>query len=340
MQTFSKFVDPNTKSEQPLCYSSYFKDNVDLYRYKVPDLKRIARENGLFVSGTKPQLIVRIHANFNKIKLVVRCQANIRRNLCLNKINMRGPALKQKHRKRCVNDTDFFTLESLSEIDDKDFFSYVDDKGLIYGFDVKSLGMMYNAQGSLMNPYNRHVFEGKTLRHIITLIGKPNAKTEDEMELEMFNKLNVLRTKPISTRITDLFYEIDRLGNYTMPSWFSSLNRDQCIYLYKRIEELWNFRAELQNDAKQSICPFFNPFRYRLGRYSGYINTNRESQLTEGDCKKICVLVMENLIYTGVDDLSKNLITVHILSALTLVSNDAKTSMPWLYDSIMYLFSL
>ena len=340
MQTFSKFVDPNTKPEQPLCYASYFKDNVDLYRYKVPDLKRMARENGLFVSGTKPQLIVRIHANFNRIKCVVRCQANIRRNLCVRKITMRGPALKQQHRKLCVNDTDFFTLESLHEIENKDFFSYMDDKGLIYGFDVKSLGMMYNAQGSLMNPYNRHIFEGKTLRHIITLIGKPNAKTEDEMELEMFNKLNVLRTKPISTRITDLFYEIDRLGNYTMPSWFSSLTRDQCIYFYKRIEELWNFRAELQNDAKRSICPFFNPFRYRLGRYSGYINTTREQQLTEGDCKKMCIILMENLIYTGVDDLSKNLIAAHVLSALTLVSNDAKTTMPWLYDSIMYLFSL
>ena len=309
MQTFSKFVDPNTKPEQPLCYASYFKDNVDLYRYKVPDLKRMARENGLFVSGTKPQLIVRIHANFNRIKCVVRCQANIRRNLCVRKITMRGPALKQQHRKLCVNDTDFFTLESLHEIENKDFFSYMDDKG-------------------------------KTLRHIITLIGKPNAKTEDEMELEMFNKLNVLRTKPISTRITDLFYEIDRLGNYTMPSWFSSLTRDQCIYFYKRIEELWNFRAELQNDAKRSICPFFNPFRYRLGRYSGYINTTREQQLTEGDCKKMCIILMENLIYTGVDDLSKNLIAAHVLSALTLVSNDAKTTMPWLYDSIMYLFSL
>ena len=108
----------------------------------------------------------------------------------------------------------------------------------------------------------------------------------------------------------------------------------------KRIEELWNFRADLQEDAKLAICPFFNPFRYRLGRYIGYINTSREQQLNEFDCRKLCVIVMENLIYTGVDDLSRNLIVAHILSALTVVSTDARTSMPWLYDSIMYLFSL
>ena len=51
-------------------------------------------------------------------------------------------------------------------------------------------------------------------------------------------------------------------------------------------------------------------------------------------------LMMENLIYTGIDDLSRNLIVAHILSALTVVSTNARTSMPWLYDSIMYLFSL
>ena len=340
MQTFSKFTDPNTKLKEPLCYVKYFKENVDLYRFKVPDLKRLARENGLFVSGTKPRLIVRLHAFFTKMRCVVKCQANVRRNLCMWRITIRGPALQQKCRKLCVNDTDFFTLEPLNEIEDCDFFSYMDDKGLIYGFDVKSLGMMYNAQGSLMNPYNRYIFEGKILRKITTLIGKPKMKTEDETEMEVFDKFNDLRTKPIPTRITDLFYEIDRLGNYTTPSWFSSLNREQYIRFFKRVEELWNFRADLQEDAKRAICPFFNPFRYRLGRYTGYINTSREQHLTEIDCRKLCVIVMENLIYTGVDDLSRNLIVAHILSALTVVSTDARTSMPWLYDSIMYLFSL
>lgn len=340
MQTFSKFIDPNTKPEQPLCYLRYFKENVDLYRFKVPDLKRLARENGLFVSGPKPRLIVRIHANFNKIRCVVKCQANIRRNLCMWRIAIRGPALKQKNRKLCVNDTDFFTLEPIDEIADCDFFSYVDEKGIVYGFDIKSLSMMYNAQGSLMNPYNRYVFEGRTLRRITTLIGKPKTKTEDEAEMEIFNKLNELRTKPLSLRITDLFYEIDRLGNYTVPTWFSSLNKDQCIYFYKRVEELWNYRADLQDDAKRTICPFFNPFRYRLGRYLSYINTSREQQLTEIDSRKLCVIAMENLIYTGSNDLAKNLIAAHILSALTLVSTEARTSMPWLHDSIMYLFSL
>jgi len=340
MQTHSKFVDPNTKQEEPLDYVRYFKDNIDLRKRTIPDLKRIARENGLFVSGAKPLLIERIQKHFNKMKRIIKCQSYVRRNLVLSQMCMRGPALTPGKRKLCVNDTDFFTLEPITEIEPDNFFSYQDEKGLVYGFDVKSLGMMYDSQGSLMNPYNRYVFTGATLNCINKLIGKPKHRTADEAEMETFNRLIELRTKPIETRITDIFYEIDRLGNYTMPDWFSRLSREKYLYLYKRIRELWNYRAMLEDDTKRAICPFFDPFQFRLSRYTGYINPQRERDLTDADCRKICVIVMENLIYTGRDDITKNVMAAHILSALTLVSSDAKNAMPWLYDSIVYLFSM
>ena len=199
---------------------------------------------------------------------------------------------------------------------------------------------MYDSQGSLMNPYNRYVFIGNTLRRITVLMGKPKTRTNDEAEMETFNRLIDLRTKPIETRITDLFYEIDRLGNYTTPDWFSRLSREKYLYFYKRIRELWNYRAMLEDDMKRSICPFFDPFQFRLSRYLGHINTQRERDLTDADCRKMCVILMENLIYTGRDDITKNIMTAHILSALTLVSPNARNTMPWLYDSIVYLFSM
>ena len=340
MQTHSKFIDSNTKPEEPMDYVRYFKENVDLRKRTIPELKRISRENGLFVSGAKPLLIERIQKHFTRIKRIIYSQSCVRRNLVLSRLKIRGPALAPSKRKLCVNDTDFFTLEPISEIEQENFFSYQDDKGHIYGFDLKSLSMMYDSQGSLMNPYNRYVFTGATLQRINTLIRKPKTRTNDEAEIETFNRLIELRTKPIETRINDLFYEIDRLGNYTMSTWFSQLSRDRYLYLYKRIRELWNYRAMLEDETKHSICPFFDPFQFRMSRYLGHINTQRERDLTEVDCRKMCVILMENLIYTGRDDITKNIMTAHILSALTLVSAEARNTMPWLYDSIMYLFSL
>lgn len=340
MQTFSKFVDSNTKTEARLDYTRYFAENIDLSKYKIPDLKRIARDNGLFVSGTKPVLIDRIHRNFTMILYVIKCQARARRNAVLSKIRMRGPALKAKDRAKCVNDTDFYTLESIAEIENADFFSYMDKQGFIYGFNLKSLAMMLETQGSLTNPYNRDTFDDKTIQYMNLLMDKPKTKSLDEMEFEIFTRLRELRNQTADARIAKLFYEIDRLGNYTSSDWFSRLNREQYIYLFKRMRELWNYRGQMENDIKILICPYFEPFQFRLNRYLSFINNSRERNLTDEECQKVCIIALENLIYTGREDNYKSIIVMHILSTLTLVSREARTAMPWLHDSIVYLMSL
>ena len=38
MQTHSKFIDPNTKQEEPLDYVRYFKENIDLRKRTIPEL--------------------------------------------------------------------------------------------------------------------------------------------------------------------------------------------------------------------------------------------------------------------------------------------------------------
>ena len=46
--------------------------------------------------------------------------------------------------------------------------------------------------------------------------------------------------------------------------------------------------------------------------------------------------ILEKMLYTGVDNDSKVLGAYYILAALTLVSQDAATSMSWLYQSVYY----
>ena len=38
MQTHSKFIDSNTKPEEPMDYVRYFKENVDLRKRTIPEL--------------------------------------------------------------------------------------------------------------------------------------------------------------------------------------------------------------------------------------------------------------------------------------------------------------
>lgn len=64
-------------------------------------------------------------------------------------------------RSLCVNDTDFFTLEPLTEIDKHQFISFKDKDNFIYGFDICSLyKLLTDSNGPVTNPYNRNKIPG------------------------------------------------------------------------------------------------------------------------------------------------------------------------------------
>ncbi len=52
--------------------------------------------------------------------------------------------------------------------------------------------------------------------------------------------------------------------------------------------------------------------------------------------KKVILEVLEKLVNTGVDADSKSLGAYYVLAALTLVNNDAATSLPWLFQSVSH----
>ena len=58
-----------------------------------------------------------------------------------------------------------------------------------------------------------------------------------------------------------------------------------------------------------------------------------EYSIDELQC--LCLSVMEDLIYTGVDTEYKTLGAFHVLSVLTVVSYPAREAMPWLYESLV-----
>jgi len=147
--------------------------------------------------------------------------------------------------------------------------------------------------------------------------------------IERYNKIREIRTKPLEQRINNLFIEFDQLGNYTNSNWFSSLTHRDYIRLYRVIFDIWNFR-QLSREIRNRICPFYGPFD---GIFPRPIQHN---ELTTEQIKIACLIVLENLVYSGADEDTRKLGAFHALSGLTVVSSGARTSMPWLYESIVY----
>jgi len=222
-------------------------------------------------------------------------------------------------------------MEPVEEINFHQFLSYKDDDGFIYGFDITSLHNLYSKSSKEMkNPYNRSLFPEfviKTIKSILTLSSilkiPINLHFEDDSQ-------NVSSEKAIELRALTLFQTIDSLGNYSDPQWFLSLDRNKIIKFVRELCDIWNYRAQLSQETKRNICPpNGDPFR----------NLSMPYIHTEGNMynvKKVVLEVLEKLVNSGSDKDSKSLGAYYVLGGLTLVNQEAASSLPWLFQSVNY----
>jgi hypothetical protein len=377
MNVFSKPIDSddcepeqkNNTKKSNINYENY-ENSITLTKCKIPELKLIAKENKLHVSGSKPQLIERIHNYFIKCKKVVFIQKLFRGHIVKRSFKIRGPAFK--NRKLCVNETDFYTLEPLEDIPYEEFYSYVDEKKFIYGFNIQSLIALFKQKGKIINPYNREKVDYKIINEIFSLYHlckiifptlfkpvdeKPTQQPPRQLQntvisnnrpqlntgnlnnnitniftphqIDIHRKLVSIREKSIEVRIQELFMEIDLLGNYTQGSWFGNLEKRDLIRYYRYLYDIWNYRGHLSHETKRRICSLYDPF---LNNNINLLNINSPTE----DYRRICLNVIETMVYTGIDVEFQKIGTLHVLSALTLVSPPARQNMIWLYESLAY----
>ena len=348
MQVFSKpYFKENTclkeyDKNENISWYEFYKEDINLKKFKIPKLKEIAKSNKLRVGGTKPILMERIREHFSTVKNIVLIQSIFRMYLVKLTIKLRGPALFD--RDICHNETDFYTLEPIKNIDFLNFFSYKDKKNFIYGFDITSLLILLKKPGPITNPYNRDVIEFEIVKNISTIsklnkyiykkkinyIIDENNYPQREITME---RMREIRNNEINNRIDNLFYEIDSLGNYTSSTWFKDLDVDAYLNFLRSLWEIWNHRAQMPTITKRRICPYFNPFTDGLEHMNMRIRENAENL---NIVKRAAVTVVENIIYTGINNEFRQIGALHVLSALTLVSSQARGSLPWLYESVNF----
>ena len=360
MNVFSKPLQTNDE----ISYVDFHKNNIDISKLKIVQLKAIAKKNKLQISGTKPILINRVKQFFIESHAGSLIQRIFRGYIVRHSFAIRGPAFK--HIKKCVNDTDFITLDPLDEIAFYDFYSYQDSAGFIYGFSVSSLISLFRKKGKLINPYNREKINFNHMNQIFTLHKLKNVIfsyyneeatvpqdniviRQNQMEYtanmmyttnrvnmipyslnrELVEKIREIQEKPIQIRIQEVFMEIDQLGNYTQSSWFSNLTTHDYFRYYRYLHDIWNYRGQLSSEMKRNICSLTDPFR------NSHIIRNADILAYE-QMKKMCLNVIEHMVYTGIDIEYRKLGTLHALSALTIVSMPARQNMMWLYESLLY----
>lgn len=314
------------KNKNVIIPTSVTRDTVFSKTYTLSDLKEICLHYGLKRSGTKPELVERIHKHLSSLPCAIALQRAYRAHLYRKYKTSGGPALMR--RKLCVNDSDFFTMEPVAEIAAASFFSYQDVDNFVYGFDVVSLyHLIIKLYPETKNPYNRNEIPMEALAALYSRLHLSkifNQKLElsinmDEIPPEKKRELNII----------DLFQEINNLGNYSDAAWFNNLSTAGYLRFLREMSEIWDYRAELTREMKMAICPpNGNPF------YGIPIATIRSYVDDPSRLKMYCVRVIENLIRNSSTADRKCLGAYYVLAALTTVSMDARAALPWLYESI------
>jgi len=317
------------KDDSETVYIPQIKDyNILLINnYNVNKLKLFAKHYKLLASGNKNEIISRLYSYLYLSNLAVKIQKIIRGRIQRRYFKAHGPAFN--NRSLCTNTIDFLSMEDISEITKEQFFSFKDDDGFIYGFDILSFhNLMYKCNGVIKNPFSTKPISSKTLEEFKTFLRLSKILNIDICtELSDITK-SVSSHKSVELRAISLFQNIDALGNYSNASWFMSLNKIYLIKLVRELLDIWLYRAPLTLETKISICPpLGTPFsRLQLHNLQTIENID--------EIRNLILDILEKFVNTGIDKDSKCLGAFYVLGALTLVNHDAATSLPWLFQSL------
>ncbi len=294
-----------------------------LGNYQKNVLQQTLTHYGLSSSGNKRILMSRLQNYYqkleaylpyqNKIKFL---QQKIRIYLQNKNSRLRGPALY--NRNLCNNREDFYSFELLEEIEDSNFFSYRDIDGFVYGFEIKSFFKLLETKG--LNPYNRKNIPEKAVLNFKNLMNQEKNKKiildkkEDKLsEQQIFND-----------RVLTIFQHIEALTSSVNLDWFMGLNSNQLKKFYRILEDIWNYRAELNQTQKYNIIKDEVLFTVTVNNFYKIKNIN--------NLRNVLLTEIEKLVFTAELDSDKTLACYYVLTALCEISQGARESFPWLYQ--------
>jgi hypothetical protein len=295
-------------------------EKIKTTNHNVFQLKQICRFYKQKVSGNKTQLVFRIY-NYLRFSYHINIiQKNFRGWLTRKLESLKGPAYRDR---KCNNIKDFMTLDKLSDLSETQFYSYKDEKGFIYGFDICSLHNLFKESCKKLNPYTRKHFPKnlkKQVRQIIRLSHILNRNIVIDLEADD------PEDKEIEFNAIKIFQILDSFGHVTDTDWFMTLNRNYLIKYIRELFDIWNYRAQLTPEVKRKICP-------PNGKPFGTELVNSLHNRTYDYLQKYCLKVMNNFVTLGEDIEMHKLGAIYVLGGLTIVNSQAAEAFPWLYHS-------
>lgn len=302
-------------------------------KYKLPELKEICKYYKLKKVGTKPVLTLQI---FNHLKFFHHAsiiQKYVKRYFIQKLLKYIGNTALI--RKNCNNDTDFYTLDETKHIHPFQWFSYKNENGFIYGFHSQSFLNLINkyqkCKEPVLNPYDRSIIPDDTIQHFYSIQKLSNKLIHSyskryNIEFSLHNE-NTIHELSLQQKFIDLFQQIDSYGNYSQAEWLLNQPYYKWKLFIREFVDIWNYRLNLSKEVKRNILP----------PTGNVLNVQNILNITQFQYLKYSVYeFIYPFVYSGITDEFKKLGCIYILTAITLISEEAAIALPWLYDAVQY----
>lgn len=210
------------------------------------------------------------------------------------------------NRKKCTNNEDFCTLESIIELPNKYFYS-IYESGKYYGFDIRSLIRLFQSNKGrvVKNPFTMREFN----LHVCDLVkGKRIRITHEHI------------VNPIRNEAIRLFQVMDSFGHCTNLCWFLDMTLWDLKRWYRAGEDLWNYRAQLTNGVKTQISPTRRVFGTSVS------SVFRLKSLVS--LQKLILEQIDLMICHGLTESFRGLGCIYVLTIFTEINNNIAQALP------------
>ena len=374
---FSKHLYPlghNCKNEflpdnPSITYHDFIKKKIELKKFKIPELKVILKSHHMKISGSKQVLIDRLEDYFSKCSRIVLIQKTFRRYIVKLSLSLRGEGFKD--RTKCVNDSDFYSLEPLYEIPHEYLFTFTSGK-FTYGCNIISLLHLIKNKTLVKNPYNRENIAIEVIQDIFKLYGLIQILYGFPSDAPVINTKSLLaihtnindnqRIRESMTPSSIITNTHSVISNELFLERQNKLRTMRAKPILTRIRELFMEIDQLGNYTQYEW--FLNLERrdyirlYRtlhdIWSFRGHLSREMKCLICIVDdpfhelhrervylndatmevIREMCLKIFEHMVYCGVDDEYRKIGTLHALSALTIVSTGARNALSWLYESL------
>ena len=315
-----KILNSETNKKQKILS---VKELTRLGKHSCKTLKSTLKHYGLKSKGNKKNMELELNKFYQGLvnyipneDKIINLQRKIKVYLHQKNIRLRGPALYERN--LCNNSEDFYSFESILDLPNDRFFSYQDTDNFIYGFEIKSFHKLLETNA--INPYNRKDIPHSAITNFNNLmIQEKNKKIIEEKENEFLTE-----QQKFNDKVLTIFQHIEKLTSSVNIEWFLELDIDRLKKFYRTLEDIWNYRAELNQTQKYNIVQDQEMFPVSVHSFYKIRNIAK--------VRNIILEEIQKLIFTAELDSDKTLACYYVLTALCDVNYHARLAFPWLHQ--------